>query len=187
MSDILKMGGILMVITVVAAAGLAGVYSVTKPLIDIEKQKELDNALTVALAGADTSGIFKVENPEMTYYVGYSGGKKQNLIGYAFVTSEYGYSSDVQTMVGVDTTGKIIGIKVLFQQETPGLGTRIAETAYGETKTWAQKQFEGKMAMDCAVDKDGGSIQSITGATISSRAVTRSVAEGYQKFKKVGK
>ncbi|MBN2001607.1 RnfABCDGE type electron transport complex subunit G [candidate division KSB1 bacterium] len=182
MKDVLKIGGILLAITVIAAAALSGVYSVTKPLIEDAKQKEQDAALTVALAGADTSGIYKVENEEYVYYEGFTERERQNLIGYAFITSKYGYSSDIVTMVGVDTAGTIIGIKVLSQQETPGLGTRIAEKAYGETKTWVQKQFEGKTAMGCAVDKDGGSIISITGATISSRAVTNSVVDGYKKF-----
>jgi electron transport complex protein RnfG len=61
---------------------------------------------------------------------------------------------------------------VLSQQETPGLGTRCQEIRRGETEPWWQAQFKGKRISEVAVDKDNGIIQSITGATITSRAIT---------------
>ena len=86
-------------------------------------------------------------------------------------------------MVGVDTTGAIVGVQVLSQQETPGLGARIEEVKYGEKDPWFQRQFVGKSAASVAVDKDGGEIQSVTGATISSRALSKSVIAAFGKLK----
>ena len=86
-------------------------------------------------------------------------------------------------MVGVDTTGKIIGLKVIAQTETPGLGTKIEEVKYGEKSPWFQDQFIKRTADGLAVDKDGGEIKSITGATISSRAVAVSIKNGLDTLK----
>ncbi len=184
MKDILKLGGLLMFITVVAATALAGIYSVTKPRIERQKQLVIENALTVALPSAPKQAIYPVEKGgEILYYEGYSDTGKTKLVGYAFIAKGPGYSSVIETMVGVDTTGRIIGMKVLNQQETPGLGSRVEEVKYGEKDPWFQRQFIGKAADDLAVDKDGGEIQSITGATISSRALTKSVVAAFRQLK----
>ena len=91
-------------------------------------------------------------------------------------------------MVGVDTSGAITGVIVLFQQETPGLGARIEEIRHGETTPWFTRQFIGKLASDTfAVAKDGGDIDSIKGATISSRTVAESIGQGLHTLQiKVG-
>lgn len=185
MKDIVKLGGLLMLITAIAATALAGIYSVTKPRIDLQKQLTLENALTIALPEADSEAIIPVRSDstgEVIYYKGFDSPDTSSLVGYAFVAKEPGYSSVLETMVGVDTTGDIIGMKVLDQKETPGLGTRIEEVKYGETDPWFQQQFIGKDADDVAVEQDGGDIQSITGATITSRAVTKSIVSAYEEF-----
>jgi Na+-translocating ferredoxin:NAD+ oxidoreductase subunit G len=184
MKDILKLGGLLMLITSIAATALAGIYSVTKPLIERQKQLVLENALTIALPALEKESIFPVEKAgEIVYYEGYTTSAKEELVGYAFVAKGPGYSSVIETMIGVDTTGNIIGMQVLSQQETPGLGTRVEEIKYGEKDAWFLKQFMGDSAEDVKVDKDGGDIQSITGATISSRALTKSVVVAFSKMK----
>jgi electron transport complex protein RnfG len=63
----------------------------------------------------------------------------------------------------------------LSQQETPGLGARIVEVRPGGEKPWFTSQFEGKSGDELRLKKDGGGIDAITGATISSRAVAGGV------------
>lgn len=184
MKDIFKLGGLLLIITTVAATALAAIYSVTKPRIDAQKQLAIDNALTVALPGAPREAIEPVmQGDEVEYYIGYESEQKQDTVGYAYIAAGAGYSSVVETMVGIDTTGKIIGLQVLSQQETPGLGTKIIEVKYGEEKPWFLQQFMGRPADQVKVDKDGGQIQSITGATITSRTLTNSIVEGYEDLR----
>jgi len=181
MKDILKVGSILMLITTIAATALAGVYSVTKPLIEMRKREALNAAKTIALPGVDLRAIDEVKSEDnVLYYTGYSDTNKTNLVGYAFLAKGKGYSSVIESIVGVDSAGYIIGIKILSQTETPGLGTKIEEKKYGETDSWFQRQFIGKPSEKLAVDLDGGTIESITGATISSRAVTNSIVAGYE-------
>lgn len=185
MKNILKLGGLLMLITAIAATALAGIYNITRPRIEAQKALELERALTVALPDAPREAIFPVEeNGEVEYWVGYESPEKEELVGYAYVAREPGYSSVIETMVGVDSTGNILGMKVLSQVETPGLGTKVEEIKYGEDSPWFTRQFLNKQAGDLAVEKDGGDIQSVTGATISSRALTRSVVDGYQDLQK---
>lgn len=183
MSDMLKLGGLLMLITAIAATALAGVYSIAKPRIEEQKQLAIEQALDTALPQANPDALKQGRDAgDLTFYVAFKSNSMHTPLGYAYIAKGAGYSSVIETMVGVDTNGTIVGMKVLSQTETPGLGTRIEEVKYGEEKPWFQKQFIGKKADSIALEQNGGSVQAITGATISSQAVTRSVVEGYHKL-----
>lgn len=185
MKDMVKLGGLLMLITVIAATALAAVYKVTKPRILEQKRLVLERALLLALPGADKTAIVPVKKgDQILYYKGYANPDTTKFVGYAFVAHGPGYSSVIETMVGVDSTGKIIGLKVMSQTETPGLGSRVEQIKHGAKTPWFQDQFRNRKAEKLAVDKDGGKIQSITGATISSRALTKSIVAGYKLLKK---
>lgn len=180
MREILKMSGTLTLITVVAAGVLALVNNQTAPKIQAQRRLVIERALSVALPAAkDGIVVPQYEGDEVSYYRGYASKDTTKLVGYAFVAKGVGYSSTIETMVGIDTTGIIQGISILYQLETPGLGAKIEEIRYGENKPWFQRQFVGRKADKLAVDKDGGEIISVTGATISSRAVTNSIREGF--------
>jgi len=185
MKDIVKLGVILLLVTALAGAALSVVNSITKPRIEEQKRLVTAQALAAALPEA-AHGLIEPDTTCKTiqYYRGYRDSSKQQLVGYAYLAVENGYSSQIETMVGVDTTGKIVGIKILRQLETPGLGTKIEEIRYGETVPYFQLQFLDKLADQLAVDKDGGQIVSITGATISSRAVTNSIRNGFLKLQR---
>lgn len=185
MKDIVKLGLILLLVTALAGAALSVVNNITKPRI--EEQRRLVTAMALAQALPDAAN--GVIEPDTTFktikvYRGYRDSSKQQLVGYAFLALENGYSSQIETMVGVDTNGTIIGIRILHQLETPGLGTKIEEIRHGETTPYFQRQFLSQNAALLAVDKDGGGIESITGATISSRAVTNSIKNGFLKLQR---
>ena len=126
------------------------------------------------------------------------------LIGYAFEGSASGYSSVIKVMVGVNTTADTIkGISVTSQKETPGLGANIlavktegtlwsAIASIGKEKVekeepepYFQQQFKDNSIENLKVVKTSGTpyIEAITGATISSKAVTTAVSEAVEKFK----
>lgn len=183
MGNILKLSMILMLVTVVAALTLAGVNSVTKPLIEEQKRLAVQNALLEVVPDAAEGVYVDIGEKEGELFKAYVSKDTTELVGFAFKAYGKGYSSTIETMVGLDLSGNIKGIKVLFQQETPGLGTKIEEVKYGELSPWFCDQFKSKVAEVVAVDKDNGEITSITGATISSRAVTKSVKDGYIQLK----
>ena len=183
MKDIAKLGLTLLLVTVIAGAALSVVNNITKPRIEEQKRLATERALIAALPTADKAAIDPFPDKDtLRYYIGYTDTLRNKIAGYAFIAKKSGYSSEIQTMVGVDTAGTIIGIKIIQQVETPGLGTKIEEVHYGETTPWFQQQFVGKSVTGLAVDKDGGEITSVTGATISSRAVTNSISEGLKRL-----
>ncbi len=90
-------------------------------------------------------------------------------VGLAFMAKGAGYGGKIGILVGLETDRSARGIRIISQQETPGLGAKI-------TKLDFLDQFAGKRAEEIALARDGGKIDAITGATISSRAVVEGVA-----------
>lgn len=106
-------------------------------------------------------------------------GKK--VVGYAVETySMNGYSGEVRLMVGFDVAGKIINISVLQQKETPGLGANMTKEDNVLLKSFHSKQAAD---IDMTVRKDGGDVDALTAATISSRAYAEAVALAYEVYK----
>jgi len=102
----------------------------------------------------------------------------KELIGVAIKTrSTKGYSGDIWLMVGLTKTGEIKNVSVIDHKETPGLGTKMTTPAF-------VNQFLGKHpeSMNLKVKKDGGDVDAITGATISSRAYGEAVQLAYDTF-----
>jgi electron transport complex protein RnfG len=186
MKFIFKLAAILGTTCIIAAFSLGGVFEITKARIAAERAKVLEEALSLVLPDAkkivptnDASG--------KKYYRGYATeDTTQAPIGYSIIAYGKGYSSTIQILTGVDLTGTIVGIKVLFQQETPGLGTKSQEVLYDESDPWFQRQYLKKSGLSIAVDKDGGTIKSITGATITSRAITNAIRKEIEWLKEKG-
>jgi electron transport complex protein RnfG len=111
-----------------------------------------------------------------TFYVARQDGR---VVGAAFeTTSSKGYGGNITLMVGVQAGGKVKGIEILKQKETPGLGAKIQNPEF--RKRFAGRSIEGT---DWRVRKDGGDIDEITAATISSRAVLEAVEVGLKAYK----
>lgn len=161
MKEMVRYGLILSVICIVASGLLAAVNSLTKARIVAQAQEnEEDSLREIIPAGENFLPVKKGE--EIIYYK--VNDKEGKFIGVAFKAYGDGYSSDIVTLVGMTPEGAITAIKVLEQNETPGLGTRVAEPAFSS-------QFSNKGI------KNLNQIQAISGATISSTAVIDSVRE----------
>ena len=167
---ILRLALILMFITAVAAGGLSLLNNETAPRIAEIRRLEQEQARkeVVEALGAMRFEEVRDTTEGFTFYRAYN--EKGDLVGYTALAKGKGYSSTIQTVAGFDTNLAVSGMKVTFQQETPGLGTKIEED-------WFLDQFKGKDALRLAVVQDRGDIDAITGATISSRAVSNSVRQ----------
>ncbi|MCK5145924.1 RnfABCDGE type electron transport complex subunit G [bacterium] len=178
MKEIVKFAAILMLVAVIASGALAYVNKITLPRIIAQQDGELTNGLKSVLPGTENGVIEPVEiEGEIVYYKGFADKKKMQPVGFAMLAVNYGYSSDIRTLFGVDTSFVLLATNILSQNETPGLGTKCEEIKYGDSSSWWQEQFIGKFLNELKVDKDGGQIQSITGATITSRAITNSISQ----------
>ena len=152
---------------------LSFAYVVTKPKIEAQRLGEEAASLKEVLPSAHTFEPVEKDG-EIFYYNSFN--KEGRLVGYVFKAVGNGYSSVIETMVGLKEDGTIARIKILSQNETPGLGSKIVEVEQGESESWFQKQFQSKKAEN--LDKE---IQTITGATISSEAVMVSIQQEAKK------
>jgi len=166
----LRLGIVLLVIAIVSSGILAYINSFTRPIIEENQKRAKAEARKEVLPVATDFDSISFFNDE-TVYVGVD--SIGNQVGYTFVASLYGYSSLVKTMVGLTPELKINKIKIIEQKETPGLGANSEKTEF-------QEQFSGKNIKELTVDKDGGNIISITGATITTRTVTNSIRSGIE-------
>ncbi len=183
MKDIIKLGVILMVYSAVAGLFLGWVNNATDPKIREQKRLEIETAIKEVLPASAT--FFETKTfpstdgkSQDTVFIGYSDSTKQTIIGFAAMAKGSGFSSTISTMVGLNVDMSINAIKVISQSETPGLGTKLVEPEF-------ITQFPSKNSEQLAVDKDGGTIKSITGATISSRACTNSIKALITKLSKL--
>ncbi len=159
MKEMLRYGFILAVICSVAAGLLAGMNSLTKSRIIAQAQAEEEASLKKVIPESDYFEAVKSDS-EIIYYKAYD--KEKKLIGVAFKAAGKGYSSTIETMAGMTRDGKITAIKILSQNETPGLGARVTEPSF--TGQFSQRNPQTL-----------NEVQAITGATISSKAVIGSV------------
>jgi len=93
-----------------------------------------------------------------------------NIAGYTFIATGGGYGGPIDILVGMNPDYTLREIEVLSHTETPGLGNKIIEEPFTE-------QFVGLRVDEIVLSRDGGKIDAITGATISSRAVTEAIQD----------
>lgn len=170
---IIKLIVCLSVISAICAGVLAGINVVTKETIaQIREKQTLDAAADVMPSAVDKS---KVEQVSDGVFRGKDASGK--IAGYAVKgTDPSGYGGEIVLMVGFTPDFKISTYKKLIASETPGLGTNLSSPAF-------MKQFEGMDATKpLAVKKDGGRIDAITSATITSRAVCGAINDAKKKM-----
>ena len=222
---IIKPTIILMAITFFSAFVLSHLYKITRPNIDRQAKEKQKKALQIVLPGYTIDSekgkrSVKVGAKTLKFWIASKKiteekTRKEKIINaYAFIASMPGYSGDLVSMVGVDQKGKVLGISILQQSETPGLGAKCIEVASkvtffgflfgpaaksgGKVIPWFQDQFTGlKLTEKIKLVKKGNwnpsmresllkknAISSITGSTITSRAVSDSLEKGYGLLKK---
>ena len=160
---VLRLAGTLLLITAVVAAALAGVNAVTAPVI-----AELNAAATQEAISAVLPGGFDSEIADYADATGLVSKVYQGANGYAVEVGPSGFDNTITMMVGVDNEGKVLGISIVSHTETAGLGAVAdADTPKGIA---FRDQFVGASG-SVSVTKDGGTMDAITGATITSRAI----------------
>ena len=154
----------LLIIAGVMAAALAGVNSVTAPIIEKLTYEKTQAAVSAVLPGGGDTVDFPAMDLVSKVYQGEN--------GYAVEVTPSGFDNTITMMVGVDNAGAVTGISIIDHSETAGLGAvAAATTAAGEA---FRAQFKG-LTGSVSVTKDGGQVDAITSATITSRAVCTGV------------
>ena len=159
---------VLFVVTAVVALLLGMVDFITRDKIAANIKAKTDAAMSAVISAdeyiqldsfTDNSGlvksVYEAKNSDGTF------------VGYVAEVSPSGFGGAINMVVGVDAYGNVSGISIVKMTETSGLGANASNTSFRE-------QYVGKTGT-LAVDKDGGEIVALTGATVTSRAVTDGV------------
>lgn len=176
---------VLAVISALAAGILALVDSFTKPKIEAFKAQSEASAYQQVLAEADsfiedTKLMEKIsKQPQFSFVENVKIGNKDGIsVGWVFKVASPGYSSNIVMLVGIMTDGSLGKVMVLDQKESPGLGTNVTDPGFIEQAPIT----EAKAGQVLKVTKEGGSVQAITGATISSRAVLSGINQVFEFY-----
>ena len=106
------------------------------------------------------------------------------VMAVAFTVSGYGYSGEITSIMAVDRTGKILGVRILSHTETPGLGDKVEVTKDDWVLGFNNRSIGNPSQAQWLVKKDGGYFDEFSGATITPRAVVKAVKEGLDFFAK---
>ncbi|NWF54698.1 MAG: RnfABCDGE type electron transport complex subunit G [Syntrophaceae bacterium] len=176
MREFIQLAGILTLVSVLSGWALSYTYTITKPIIEVKRHEKKVAAIAEVLPAFNNQPEKeRVEIPDsqgnpVEFFVGKKDGTPT---GVAFRSATVGYGGKISLMIGLTPEGKVYGLRVLDQNETPGLGNKIAQESY-------TKQFLGKELASSRweVKKAGGDFDQITAATVSSRAITKGIREG---------
>lgn len=181
--EIIKPAITLFLVCVIITGALAVVNGITKPIIEERDKAALQESLSVVLPG---SGSFSdAMDREMLISRGYQPGETvKNLyevhaggetVGYVVEVTPRGYGGVISILVGIDRDLSVTGVKILSHNETPGLGSKAQDEAY-------LKQYLGTIpenlyrVVKTAPSQDGD-IAALSGATVTSRAVSNGISE----------
>ena len=168
---ILRLTVTLLLVAGLVAAALAGVNAITKDRIAAIQAEKIQTAMEEVLPGASGMTTVAFDDATGTVKTVYRAAEDSPVQGYVVEVTPSGFGGKMTLMVGI-SDGQVTGISVVSHAETAGLGSVAGEdNAKGEA---FRGQFAG-LSGELAVDKDGGSIDSITSATVTSRAVTAGV------------
>jgi len=169
---------VLTLICIISGLVLAVTYGQTKDTIaQIQQEQKMELMAQVLPPFDNNPEEDKIVLDSGIIYPGYQG---DQLVGFAVqAVSPQGYGGNIEILAGFSPEGDILGVKVLKHTETPGLGSKLTNSEF-------LNQFTGKNpeTYRLAVKKDGGDVDSLTAATVSSRAFSDALSRGWDALSK---
>lgn len=175
--DIIKPVGVLLAICIIIPLALSVTNKVTaKKIAELEAANSKKNMQSLI----DADNFEECENGEITYYAAINGGK---TAAYIFTESSKGYGGDVSVMTAIKPDGTVAGVAILdVSGETPGLGQNAAKESFFSQYIGLKK---GVSVLKNGAKTENNEVDAVTGATITSTAVTRAVNKALDDFEKV--
>lgn len=167
-------------ITLICSAAVGGVYTLTSDTIEQAKADKLKAAFGEVLPEFDNLANATVEINDETLSVN-TASLNGATVGYAVESTTNGFGGAIKMVVGFDAEGVVTGVKILEHGETPGLGSNMTKPGNALLGS-----FMGKNPRDMklAVKKDGGDVDALTAATITSRAYVRGIEKAFGAYLK---
>jgi len=178
--EVVRITSVLTLVCLICALLLSVVYGLANKKIELNKEKRVEEALTIL--APEAINIEEITIEEETIYKLFD--QTKNLIGYGFIASGQGYQGKIKMLVVADISLEYLsGIEVVESLETPGLGAKIQKAPFKD-------QFKNlSIINDIACIKNDtpktGQIKAITGATVSSRAVVNTLNKRIKEIKKL--
>ncbi len=182
MKKILKLTAILFLISAIVAGVLGVVHELTNSRIEQLKKEKLEDAYAEVLEGSYEDATYTGNDTNINK-ISKAYAEDGSLIGYVVETTVTGSQGSITIIIGVDTDYKCTGISITSSSETSGLGA-VASSPSDKGVAF-REQFVGQ-GSDVALVKKGGSINALTGATITSNAVTGAVASATAACESLG-
>ena len=175
--DIIKPVGVLLAICIIIPLALSVTNKVTaKKIAELEAANSKKNMQSLI----DADNFEECENGGITYYAAINGGK---TAAYIFTESSKGYGGDVSVMTAIKPDGTVAGVAILdVSGETPGLGQNAAKESFFSQYIGLKK---GVSVLKNGAKAENNEVDAVTGATITSTAVTRAVNKALDDFEKV--
>lgn len=167
---------VLTIISLIAAGILGAVYTVTKEPIEKADAKKNQAAIQQVLNGFD-----RLEDETVNGLLVHKAYQGDAFVGAAVESETNGFGGKIKIMVGFDKEGNIIDYAILQQAETPGLGTKMVDW-FKTDKNNQNIKGKNPEKNNLTVSKDGGEVDAITAATISSRAFLDAVNLAYNAY-----
>lgn len=193
LKEIVKPAITLFLICAIITGALAVVNAVTKPIIEESEKEALRESLSVVLPGADEYS--EAVDHETLISQGYQPGERiKNLYtastggevaGYVVEVVSRGYGGNIVMLVGIDNSLSITGTAIMSHNETPGLGSKADDDEYmkqylGEIPETLYRVVKTEKSQD-------GDIEALSGATVTSRAISNGISEAAQLIRNVMK
>lgn len=187
-STLFNMTAVLLGITLVASAGVGAVHMITAEPIAAAEASAKTAALEQVLPEFEGEPVAETVTLGELPITVYTASKAGEVVGYAVeTTSKQGFGGAITLMVGFDRNGTVLNVNVLKQTETPGLGTKMTDEGNPLLASIQGQRLEDKKLVDgrLAVVKDGGDVDALTAATISSRAYVDAINRAWMAYDSV--
>ena len=169
--DLFRLAGMLLAITVIVAGLLGFVNGLTKDRIQQNKSSVVNESLKSIIPAGSKAEQVTVDKMPSTFNAVYSIKKDGSYVGVCAMLTVNGSQGKISLIAGVDKNNKVMGVRITSQSETKGLGTEA------EKPDWLSQFVNQSGPLNVTKNKSGakGEILAITGATITSTAVTKAV------------
>ena len=168
----------LLLTTAIAGLILGAAYVITKEPIEIRTAQLNNEAMKEVVKGA--KDFKKCSKPSGNVLEIQEGKSENDVKGYAITMKTMGYGGELKLMVGISKDGKVEGIKILSSQETAGLGQNASKPQFSDQ--FKGKSTDKKLEVVKSKPQKKEEIESLTGATITSKAVTDAVNEAVEFY-----
>ena len=172
LKDMIKTGLFLLVFAALSGLMLAFCESYTAPEIEKIKEQKASEAMSKALPSANNF------EPSELGHIGKD--KSNNVVGMVIKTKPKSYGKELEMLVGIENNGKVSGVEILSHSETPGLGAKVTSDKF---KNNFSKLIQENPNPIFKIKKEGGDVDAITAATITSKAFCKGINEALDKYK----